>query len=368
METIKKHEWPHCAEQAVKHILAQCQKFSQTGVPSAAQLTSLIEVIDEFIFSWSSPASSGGRSGKRRTGKLTSIQQLQLVQMLAEYFSGDQDFNLLCSVFMILFMIQGKDVDYKVNTLARLLSYSLSVNAVTLLNFGGVWLTQQSPTSAHSLAIARVLVSDWVSAPSHAHLHSLPTQSSLFTTNLLASMGELYSGVTSGVQSDLATGYSPPPAQVVSLVTAWLRSGHEATASPSAQSGLSVPVPGTSPAASLLPWSVFSPLDAEDRGEKAASLYSFLHLTLVEIVMTSTISQLPSKYLTHLTEGLLARLTSSPEAHSQEQAEAALDRYGQLMAAAIAGDKLKLDKDLVTLIQKLPQNRLVNIVLRRSSL
>ena len=365
MDAIKKHEWPHCAEQSVKHILSQCQMFSQTGVPSAAQLTSLIEVIDEFIFSWSSPA-SGGRSGKRRTGRLTSIQQLTLVQMLAEFFSGDQDFNLLCSAFMILFMVQGKDIEYKVNTLASLLSYALSVNAVVILNFGGVWLTQQTPTSAHSLAIARVLVSDWVSAPSQAHLHSLPAQSPLFTTNLLASLGELYSGVTSGGQSDLATYYSPPPAQVTSLVTAWLRSGHEDTAS--GHGSLNVPVPGTSPAASLLPWSVFSPLDSEDKEDKRSSVDSLLHMTLVHIVMTSSSSQLPPKYLTHLTESLLARLTSSVETYSPEQVEEALDRYGQLMAAAMTGSKLKLDKDHVTQMKKLPENRLVNIVLKRTSI
>ena len=367
MDTIKKHEWPHCAEQAVKHILAQCKKFSVSGVPSAAQLASLIEVIDEFIFSWSSPASGGRSGGKRRTGRLTSIQQLQLVQMLAEFFGGDQDFNLLCSAFMILFMVQGRDVEYKVNILARLLSYALSVNGVVLLNFGGVWLTQQSPTSVHSLAIARVLVSDWVSTPSHTHLHSLPSQSPLFTTNLLASLGELYSGVTSGGQTgDLATSYSPPPPQVASLVTAWLRSGHETSAS--GEGSLSVPVPGTSPAASLLPWSVFSPLDSEVMEDETASVHSLLHLTLVDIVMTSSSSQLPAKYLTHLTEGLLARLTASPGSHSPDQVEAALDRYGQLMAAAMAGNKLKLDKDHVALMKKLPENRLVNIVLKKSSL
>ena len=50
MDLIKKHEWPVCAEQSIKYIHAQCQKFSQSGVPSPAQLTTLIDIIDEFIF------------------------------------------------------------------------------------------------------------------------------------------------------------------------------------------------------------------------------------------------------------------------------------------------------------------------------
>ena len=30
------------------------------------------------------------------------------------YFNSDADFNLLCSVFMIIFMAQGRDIEYKV--------------------------------------------------------------------------------------------------------------------------------------------------------------------------------------------------------------------------------------------------------------
>jgi len=348
----KKQEWPGCADLAINYIHAQCQKFSQSGVPSPAQLTSLIEIIDEFIFSYYAPP---GKSGKRRAGRLSSIQQLQLVQVLADYFTGEHDFNLLCSVFMIVFMVQGREVEYKVSQLARLLSYSLSVHAVTILNFGGVWLTQQGPASPHSLAVARHLVQDWVSCSRHTHLHSLPAQSPLFTTNLIAAIGEVYSGLGS---QDPAPA---PPQQVVALVTAWLRAGHEAGGGEGRGPGVPrVPVPGTSPAASLLPWSVFSGLDSEDSTSSSA-----LHHTLVDLLLCGPSSPLPSKYLTHLTEGLLARLGSSQ--HPPAQVEAALDRFGQLVAAALAGGNLKLDKDLVTLINKLPSNRLVSIVLKNNT-
>ena len=74
MEGIKKQEWPACAELSIKYIHAQCEKFSQSGVPSPAQLTSLIEIIDEFIFSWSSPGNNKS-GGKRRSARLSNIQQ-----------------------------------------------------------------------------------------------------------------------------------------------------------------------------------------------------------------------------------------------------------------------------------------------------
>jgi len=276
---------------------------------------------------------------------------LQLIQMLADYFTGDHDFNLLCSVFMIIFMVQGRDVEYKVSSLSRLLSYSLSVNSVSILNFGGVWLTQQSPTSSHALNVARHLVGD-MTATHHPHLDSLPSQAPLFTTNLIASIGELYSHVTT--DPDYST-FSAPPSNLVSLVTTWLRAGQENRSKPGS---LSVPAPDTSPAASLLPWSVFSPLVS---GENSDDTYSLLHLTLVDSILTSSKSQLPSKYLSHLTQGLLSRLSTGN--YTETQVNSSLDRYGQLMSAALAGGKTKLDKDLLQTMKKLPHNRLVQIVI-----
>ena len=69
-------------------------------------------------------------------------------------------------------MAQGRDIEYKViynldnaevslgiplqvSILARLLSLALGVNSVAILNFGGVWVTQQTPTSTHSLSVAK---------------------------------------------------------------------------------------------------------------------------------------------------------------------------------------------------------------------
>ena len=109
----------------------------------------MIEFIDEFIFC----TIRTSKTGEKLSRKLSSLQQLQLIQLLTDYFTGEDNFSLLCSVFMIIFMVQGKDVEYKVNCLAKLLSYGLSVNAASILNFGGVWLTQQTPTNTHSLQV-----------------------------------------------------------------------------------------------------------------------------------------------------------------------------------------------------------------------
>merc|ERR1712013_925398 len=93
--------------------------------------------------------------------------------------------------------------------------------------------------------------------------------------------------------------------------------------------------------------------------------YSLLHHTLVETILASQGEEVPLKYLTHLTEGLLARLNSGT--FSEDRTCKSLDRYGQLVIAALGGSKAKPDKDLVMLINQLPPNRLVHIVLNSFS-
>ena len=71
--------------------------------------------------------------------------------------------------------------------------------------------------------VARHLVQDTVCCPMSSSLSSLPTKSPLFTTNLMAGVGELYSRVTVAGDSEE---YSPPPARTVGLVTSWLAAAH----------------------------------------------------------------------------------------------------------------------------------------------
>ena len=61
------------------------------------------------------------------------------------------------------------------------------------------------------------MVQDWVCGPTQPQLARLPAASPLFTTNLLAAVGELYSRA-----GGEAGHYTPPPRPVLHLVTAWL--------------------------------------------------------------------------------------------------------------------------------------------------
>lgn len=262
---------------------------------------------------------------------------------------------------MIIFMVQGRDIENKVSIMARLLSLALGVNSVAILNFGGVWVTQQTPTSTHSLSVASHLVQDYiVTQPGLcSSLKHLPTQSPLFTANLIASIGELHSRV--GTE---AGAFTPAPRQVVELVTVWLRGSPQLTESGGKGGPGSIPVTGTSPVASLLAWPVLAPLVGKEESQ-----YSLLHHTLVETILADTEkSKVPSLYLTHLAKSLVSRLKEAGTGVGQEERDLALDRFGQILGAATRkGSGVKAEKELLTLAKQLPTNRLLNMVIQAIS-
>ena len=64
---------------------------------------------------------------------------------------------------------------------------------------------------SYRVQVARHLVQDTICCPVSSELEKLPVKSPLFTTNLLAGIGELYSRVTGTTATDYS---APPPATV----------------------------------------------------------------------------------------------------------------------------------------------------------
>jgi len=375
--TLRKYEFPASAVEAIRHVHSQCQVFSKTGVPSPQEMNNLLEFIDEFVFCTSWGEGGGdrrqqghpgtGKMAKKRGRKLSSVQQLQLLQVISDYAKEEKDFSLLCSVFMIMFMIQGRDPEYKLKTLSKLVSMSLGTSHLTLLNCTGLWLSQQTPTHDNSLAIANQLITDYISLVPNVEesLSYLPTKSPLLTANLLVSLGELYSRVGEAATAD----YSPPPISVVRLVTGWISNhpGLAPTNHPDHSSTI-LPMTGSSPVASLLKWTVMEPLvtvagNRDSRNAVDLAAYSQLHYTILEILVEQGkggegAASVQPRYLTHLTESLLARLAAGR--YPTAAVNLSLDRFGQILQALV-GHKT-VDRDLLALVGRLPPNRLVHIV------
>jgi hypothetical protein len=147
---------------------------------------------------------------------------------------------------------QGRDVEFKVETLSRLLCVSLGTAQLAVLNCAGLWMAQQGAAgSEHCLAVARALLTDYLTLhpDSEASLGYLPAKSPLLAANLLVAFGELFScspggGVTvssvpvvgpgaalsvsvSSANIGSVSGYHPPPIQVVRLAAGWLKDNPE---------------------------------------------------------------------------------------------------------------------------------------------
>lgn len=144
-------------------------------------------------------------------------------------------------------LFQGRDVDFKVQTLSRLLCVSLGTAQLAVLNCAGLWMAQQSPGSEHCLAVARALLSDCLALlpDTHLSLAYLPAKSPLLAANLLVAFGELYSAAghlaaaitprapspeavtAAAAVGATAGGFRPPPIQVVRLAASWLKDNPE---------------------------------------------------------------------------------------------------------------------------------------------
>lgn len=374
--SFRKCDFPASVSEALRHVHKQCQSFSKTGIQNPQEMTQLLDFIDDFIF-------SHPRSGKQqKSRRFTSVQQLQLIQILSEYFSSDADFSLLCSVFMVVFMTKGRDVDFKVQTLSRLVCVSLGTAQLALLNCTGLWMAQQGPGSDHCLAVARALLADCLTLLPEAHTTSLsylPVKSPLLAANLLVAFGELYSATAGGgpprttttppllsdsapavsVASAVMGSFRPPPIEVVRLAAAWLKDNPELCGGQgSTPHQGTLPITGVTPAGALIVWTVLEPLVCQEEDREA---YSRLHFILLQSLQEPACrSSISGQQLGQLTETLLSIFSS--RSFTEETVNQCMDRYGQILQAAITA-RSPVERDLVTLANQLPANRLLQIVL-----
>jgi hypothetical protein len=137
-------------------------------------------------------------------------------------------------------------VEFKVETLSRLVCVSLGTGQLAVLNCAGLWMAQQGAAgSAHCRALARALLTDCLTLlpDSEATLAYLPAKSPLLAANLLVTFGELFSAAAAAAPSSSVSSpppppdstaavggggdFTPPPIQVVRLAAAWLKDNPE---------------------------------------------------------------------------------------------------------------------------------------------
>jgi len=185
----------------------------------------------------------------------------------------------------------------------------------------------------------------------------IPARSPLLSGILLTYFSDLYA------VPEQNQAFSPPPIQLVKVALSWLQDNPDLCgAQGQAENQGVVTMLGRSPVSGLMVWSVLSPLVC---GDQDAMAYSQLHFNLLQHITEENAQfSIPGGFLSNLTETLLSTLNSRN--FTEQQINTTLDRFGQMLQAARAANS-RVDQDLVLLINQLPYNRLINIILSNIS-
>ncbi|KAG9328640.1 hypothetical protein JZ751_011637, partial [Albula glossodonta] len=229
------------------------------------------ELVEEFVFSLPKE-----RSAPRQ---MTSLQELQLLEVMCSYFQEQGKDSLRQAIFSALFSPQGNVADgRRQSMLGKLVSMAIAVCRVPILNCTASWM-QKSPTH-QCMRLAKVLVEDYcgsVPGPSQA-LRDIITVKDLV-----------------------------PPSDLLEMVVAWVQDDSQLTL----LTFLSAPTPTSRPPGSLDPtpllglirWCVKAPLAyrrhrksppwgrSPARDPRAADghtgpLFSRLHLCVLQILVS----------------------------------------------------------------------------------
>jgi len=372
---MRKFDFPSSVLEALKIVHLQCEKMSLNPTSTLSQeLSQVTDFVDEFIF--------GNAKSKQKSKKLNCIEQLQVIEAIIEHFDGEAEFSLLCSVFMVVFLAKGKNIDFKMDTLSKMLCLNLSQGHRVLLNCAALWLSQQPLGANHCKQIAKSIVQDYLvllpenkqDKASSSRLVETPLKSPLLAGILLTHFCDLYK-LSDSVGVGTSSLFKAPPIQLVRLSTRWLMDQKDLCgAHGNTECQNVVAMLGVSPIPGLLAWSILGPLVNLKESQDQELEYSELHLAvLMHITLHNSDSSLPaakggsSSYLSNLTEHLMAVLDTNGGSNNGSSDEPspivskALDRYGQALQAALSAG-VQVDQDLLLLIDQLPYNRLINIV------
>lgn len=168
-----------------------------------------MDLMAEFVFS------EVDRRGTRKPISLTSTQEVQLLQILCDYFSGPLTESVKNTVFLSLFGVSTLNLRIKI--LCKLVSMAVSIPSPAVLNPAGIWMQQLGNTSTHSLQLAKSIVNDYfIFLPTSVpRLINLPKIAPHFTANFLTAVAEIY-------LTEKRNTFVSPPKNLLETITTWV--------------------------------------------------------------------------------------------------------------------------------------------------
>ncbi|XP_048348610.1 integrator complex subunit 15 [Sphaerodactylus townsendi] len=344
-----------------------------------------VELLEEFVFQ---VPKERGSPAKR----LNSLQELQLLEIMCNYFQEQSKDSVRQIIFSSLFSPQGnKADDCRMALLGKLVSVAVAVCRVPVLECTASWL-QRTPT-VYCVRLARALVDDYCSLVpgSIQTLKQIFSTSPRFCCQFITSVTVLY---------DMSSDDLIPPPDLLEMIVSWIFEDPRLILITFLNTPIAASLPigflELAPLSGLICWCVKAPLAYKRRkpaltnghlngklakGTAAASdkdcqpLYSKLHLSVLQVLMLLQ---------GHLTEkNLYGRLGLVPfdqvvvslvddisrlsdelnPLNASQEVELALDRLAQtLQVAMAAGALLCTREDLRTVCSRLPHNNLLQLV------
>lgn len=169
----------------LKILISTAQLICGRG-QSIKHMDLALDLIAEFVFC------EVDRRGNKRSETLTPILELQLLDVLLEYFNGQISEAAKNTIFLSLF--SGSMATLRLPVLSKLVSIAIGIPSVSILVSASTWMQQLGNTSSSSCKLAEAIVRDYFILVPIAtdRLRVLPRIAPQFTANFLTAVAETY--------------------------------------------------------------------------------------------------------------------------------------------------------------------------------
>ncbi|KAJ7306045.1 hypothetical protein JRQ81_010411 [Phrynocephalus forsythii] len=344
-----------------------------------------VELLEEFVFH---VPKERGSPPKR----LNSLQELQWLEILCNYFQEQSKDSVRQVIFSSLFSPQGnKADDGRMALLGKLISMAVAVCRVPVLECAASWL-QRTP-AVYCVRLAQALVDDYCSlVPGSIHtLEQIFKASPRFCCQFITAVTMLY---------DLSSDDLIPPPDLLETVVSWIFEDPRLILITFLNTPIAASLPigflELTPLSGLIRWCVKAPLAYKRRkppisndhphgklakdwptsSEKDCHLwYSKLHLSILQVLMLlqghlteknlyGRLGLIPLEHVVSLVEEISRLSDELNPLNASKEIELALDRLAQALQVAMAsGALLWTREDLRTVCSRLPHNNLLQLVI-----
>lgn len=221
--TLRKLDYPQCAQEALlkigkidfetlKQILICLFLLGQLicgRVPNIKYMDLALDLMAEFVFC------EVDRRGNKKQVPLNVQLEMQLLEVLFDYFNTTQTESIKNAIFLSLF--SGTAALSRSRILNKFVSIAVGICSAVVLTSAGIWMQQLGNTSSNSCKLAEALVKDYfILIPSVDRLKPMPSVAPQFIANFLTAVGEIYYTDTKKGQVMF------PPQPLLEIVAYWV--------------------------------------------------------------------------------------------------------------------------------------------------